>query len=331
MTSELVFAPGILKVVTNQPDLRGFVFGRPPLWQTDAAGHDTRVTLEYTVTDHPAGPSGNGSREVVGSRRILGSVRATSVLDLAAGRLALKVNPAYVAWSSLRFTASHPRPEHILNNLAVVGLLTHGLTPLHGAAVSRGDQATVLFAPSNTGKTYSTWRLVSELGLDLLGDDILATDGHEIIGFPFTATGVPPGVSAPAAPAADRLRKLVMIHPNKPRLMDALPPERVRARARVQRIVFLRRGKPGVRRVDAVQAAEWILPLNRLEFRHLGAKYLAQSWWQNGVPDLQELAVREASLIRRMADSAAEILEITSDDPAAFAPRIAEHIAERVG
>ena len=53
MTSELVFAPGILKVVTNEPDLRGFVFGRPPLWQGEAAAGETRFGPSFTRTRWP--------------------------------------------------------------------------------------------------------------------------------------------------------------------------------------------------------------------------------------------------------------------------------------
>lgn len=326
---ELIFAPGILKVVTNHPDLHGFLFGDPPVWDAAGPDHSSGLTLEYNVGRVPIvrGSSGSVRATVSRTRKIVGGLEATRVIDVTVpDRLALHVTPTYLAWSRLRFTGSHPAPEEILSNLAVVGMLSGGMVPLHGGAVAKGEQGTALFAPSNTGKTFSTWQLVSKHGYDFLGDDMLASDGRMLHGFPFTATGVPPGVGAARSSPMVRLRKLVTILPDKPRLADVLDPAQIRATVPVRRIIFLRRDNPGTGVVHTSEATERILRLNRLEFRYLGVRYLAQCWWEHGFPNLQVLAEREVSLIERMVKSAEEILEIRSDDPADFAPRIVDAI-----
>jgi hypothetical protein len=88
--------------------------------------------------------------------------------------------------------------------------------------------------------------------------------------------------------------------------------------------VFVRGGTAGMLTIPPPAASDMILRLNRMEFKHLGAKYLAESWWEHGFPNLHALAISEAAIIERLVASAGEVLEVRSNDPSAFASRIAE-------
>jgi len=97
---------------------------------------------------------------------------------------------------------------------AALGLLAalrlRGLEPLHAAAVSAGDGAVLLLAPSGGGKSTATARLAAE-GLDILSDDTVVLDGAAVHGL---GSGIvlrrPAGLPAPGALPGTRGTRLVL-------------------------------------------------------------------------------------------------------------------------
>src|SRR5690606_6387656 len=102
------------------------------------------------------------------------------------GTYRLISNQWYNLWSLIRFTKQYPAPR-ILTNVAVVALIEKGFAPLHCAAVVRGNDGIALFAPPNTGKTYTTLRLI-ESGWKFVSEDVAITDGSQVFGCPYTGT-----------------------------------------------------------------------------------------------------------------------------------------------
>ncbi|WP_048058441.1 hypothetical protein [Methanococcus maripaludis] len=83
------------------------------------------------------------------------------------------------AWSKIMFPIWNlDSPRKVLNDLLFFILLQNGYLTLHASAVAgpNNDDVTIIMGKPNTGKSISTFSLVSEKDYSLIGDDIIVVD-----------------------------------------------------------------------------------------------------------------------------------------------------------
>ena len=79
-----------------------------------------------------------------------------------------------------------PPGRHLLD-IATIFLLRAGLFPVHCASVSKNGRCLLIFAPPDTGKTFTALSL-QDNGFSILAEDMAITDGSIAFSCPFTGT-----------------------------------------------------------------------------------------------------------------------------------------------
>ena len=231
----------------------------------------------------------------------------------------------YERWSRLRGTCAFQTPENVAYLVATAQLLTRGWLPIHCAAVARGGKVAVIVAPSNTGKTLSTWQLVTNLGFQFVAEDIAILKDGVIYGCPFTSTDVPEGVEAEQQVSYRSLKKVIFPHQPKKCLARCVDRQQIQLSGPMARIFFLRRGsEQSIHEMDRSQADDFLLKNNCLEFRYRSDSLLLELWYRYGSPNLQQMIKTEENLLMTLADRTEAMTEIVAPDPADFARIISD-------
>ena len=78
----------------------------------------------------------------------------------------------------------------LLSDLANVMLLKNGYLTLYASSVysEANHRGAVFFAPPNTGKTVTAMKLCKKPGYQLLGEDVVITDGERLFACPWTSS-----------------------------------------------------------------------------------------------------------------------------------------------
>jgi hypothetical protein len=318
-----VFIPGVLEVRSNCSPLYSFVYGIAPAWGGSDSFPESRVVVEWRVTQDATG-EGADPNEVVQylGRKIPGGPKAYMELQWDFRHPRLLTNQAYLLWSSVRGTSGHELPGKILSDVATSALIGNGFAPMHCSAVEKNGSGIILIAPSNTGKTTTSWNLVSQHGFSFIAEDIAATDGRLVYGAPFTGTGLPAPFPVQRIPLLDRMRRAVFPIWLKQSLAGEMKREQISTQARVDYVVFLERGPRGVSDMDPGTAGDLLLRNNRLEFRYLGSPHLVRSWYNGKGPDLDVTAAAEKRLLGSMVENCKRVVKISAAEPREFAEGI---------
>ena len=311
--------------------LEGFRFGAPPFPVRESLPPNSAVIVEYLVTSGLAGVKDSDDEArgrakldapTVVKRRQLPLVGAAEIglQRTANGQYRLTANLLYRIWSYLRFSKHYPAPR-ILTDIAAIALLEKGLLPLHCAAVERDGGSVALFAPPDTGKTYTTMRLI-ERGWKFISEDIAIADGAHIFGCPFTGTLSPHSMGLQSY--IRRAKGFMFKQHRKRRPIDMLDSDQRCLVAPIRQVLFLEKGKPHVEEISKTQACDRILRLNRYEFRWLGNDLLLEMWMRHGTPNLQVAAEVEQQIVCKFVAAASSALVVYAEKPTQYEDLIAE-------
>ena len=236
-----------------------------------------------------------------------GPLRSKFLLDGLEGRARIYfLSPRYRWLGQLK-----QEIKDIVLEVLELKLLQKGHTFIHAACLA-GDsgEAIMLVAPPDTGKTFTTIRLVLEHGLALMSDDMtILGPGGQAYCFPTPMTIHPVhvrelGLRLPRKlMASARSRWILLSTPWVKRAVSELrlsyrtvlgDVELVR-RARVERIFFLGRGRRGLRRLDKEEAARKLVPVAKMHRSILDDLITIYSYYHPEV-DLRGLARRQDEL-----------------------------------
>ena len=97
---------------------------------------------------------------------------------------------------------------YLLADLANIMLLKNGYATLYASAVfyEPGNRCVVNLAPPNTGKTLTATSLCALPGFQLVGEDVVITDGNKIFSCPWTSSYRKKGTEADSAGAFGRVK-----------------------------------------------------------------------------------------------------------------------------
>jgi hypothetical protein len=225
--------------------------------------------------------------------------------------ISIRVNPIYHHLVQLSLPHVVPPGRHVSDVLGIK-LLSLGFAPLHAAAFALNNEATVICAPADTGKTVSVLHAVSR-GCDYLSEDIAITNGTQLWGCPQTF-GLAPYARLTGG---SRLRYIMYQHIPIVRhflqgtihvdAMDVLGSDRIISQAKVKRVVILSSStEHACCDIDKQQAISTIFHFNRQEFSYRNPLLLALQ--QSGKINISHVLLKETQIIHNLIHSAEEVV-----------------------
>jgi len=316
-----ISAYDVLEVRTNKKKLVNFKYGSKLVDDKCGCEAESKIMLYCIRGDVNA--AGNKGGQIFLTRNLPLIPNPRALIDISdVKKLTLFVNKSYEFWSNLRGTSSFETPEDILSNLATVQLLSNRLAPVHCACVDYNGTGILIIAPSNTGKTFTTFKLVKEFDFNFVAEDIAISDGKNIFGCPFTATGVP---FHPKNNSLRNNRLKEIFFPSqieKRKLVDCFHESKIVTTTCISHVIFLKAGSSSIHSLPKATAKNWMIRNNMLEFKYITNRDLLALWNQFDYPDLMQLYQTERTLLTKIIDNANEVLYITSPQVEGFAEQI---------
>jgi len=238
-------------------------------------------------------------------------LKAKLLLKYNAQNPEIIVNPFYHKFIRKRIDDVNPPGGHLADILRLK-LIEEGFIPLHASAFSYGENGTIIFAPSNTGKTVCVLHAVNH-GCKFLSEDISVTDGRRVWGCPSTLTFIDSANLKGFSRILQELYKNIPI--TRPYLREKisinvdniLGKEKIASKAMIKRIIVLARGKEkNIQQLDENEASNIILNLNRAEFPYWNPLLFALQFF--GKIDIKECMKKEEDIVEKMVFNADEIL-----------------------
>jgi hypothetical protein len=233
------------------------------------------------------------------------------VLRYSDPTISIMVNPLY--HHLIRRTLPDIRPPgNHLSDVLGIKLLTSGYAPLHASAFSINHEATVICAPSDTGKTVSVLHAVSR-GCDFMSEDIAVTNGTHLWGCPHTFGLAPHAQLTGVTQFAYRIYQHVPILRHFLRgVIDVnanvvLGADRISSHAEVKRLLILVASiENSSLEVDTHQALSTLVTFNRQEFPYQNPLIFALH--RCGKIDLPQVLSQEKQILRDVVHHADEVL-----------------------
>jgi hypothetical protein len=319
-----IFIPGILEVRTNKKNLVGFKYGSNPYLCNNINSSQSKIIIYYFLNNRIKAIE-NSNKQLKIIKKLPFGISAEAIIDITeVKRSKLLANRNYEIWSNLRGTCAFERPEDILSELATAEILSANLTPLHCACIDSNGKGILIIAPSNTGKTFTTFKLVQEHGFNFVAEDIAVSDGKNIYGCHFTATDVPFHINKRRLSLRNKLKQVFFPNIEKKRLVDYISKDRLINRTSISRIVFLKKGKNNISNISKEIAKKWITRSNMMEFNYRSNRSLLALWDRYGYPDIIELDRVERKLLGDLINNSDDIICISSLSIDGFAEQFIE-------
>lgn len=198
----------------------------------------------------------------------------TCAISFSGANPELRVNQTFFRAGKLTIGNVHS-VGWLLRDLCNVHLLRNGFGLIHGAALRSDSACVLLIGLSNTGKTTTVKRLISEIGAKTFGDDLLATDGKNAIACPYTGVNIAPSELARFNDRIMQRAKRVIpfyeyIGPtSKANLVGHFGNKAIAEPVKIGSIFFLRRaGKFRVSNMDHGAARNMLIASNAAEFTY---------------------------------------------------------------
>jgi hypothetical protein len=185
--------PHLVELTSNTPSIPNFIYGSLSPQRRAPQAHLLKVRYHVQRNIDNAKQSGETlshtyhkvNNERIYYERVLGpGLQLKLLLQYGDQGISMSVNSTY--HHLIRRQLGDIRsPGHHLSDVLGIRLISHGYASIHASAFSINNQATVLFALPDTGKTVSVLHAVSR-GSDFLSEDIAITNGTLLWGCPNT-------------------------------------------------------------------------------------------------------------------------------------------------
>lgn len=263
----------------------------------------------------------------------LGLLRSKFLLDGLEGHASLFfLSPRYRLLKEVR-----QELRTLIFELLELKLLQKGHAFIHAACVERNGEGIMITAPPDTGKTFTTIKLVMEHGYSHMSDDMtIIGPGGVAYCFPTLMTlhlphvdelpiSLPSSLEA-SVRARERLRSLPWIKKllSEPRVhfRTVLPDARVARKAEVSRLIFLEHGRKKVERLSKDEARSRLLPVARMH-RSIMSDLIVLYAYYHPELDLHALSERQSELYLELIEGV-DCYLVRSPDRA-FADIMVEH------
>jgi len=327
-------APEILTVRTSVPYIPRFSLGEH-LSVVAPPSKPAKVQLSFEVTHISGRPKeleikhhyyyvGVGNDSIYCERNIGFGATVRLLISQLYTEPTISANELYYRLVRSQLGVLLPPGRHLLD-VATVALLRAGLLPLHCAAVSREGQCLLIFAPPDTGKTFTALALRNQ-GFSILSEDMAITDGKTVWSCPFTGTfyhlishsnqrgwrGLTTRAYASAVELFPPLARLV-----RPPIQSlwSLTGGLVQGSSRIGGVVFLRRSGTSLcmESLSGQRAFHFLQLCNRVEFTYDSNPALLAFASVDDSFDLTALRRRELEMLQKLGSQYPAVL-VCSDD-----------------
>ena len=274
--------PRIAQVVSNKGYIPYFSFGD----HLDDYAEDSqpKIRVTFNVEDDFERPpelfqkshffyGKEGSDRVYYERPLgFGIKLKMMVTSLLTGDPAIVVNRPYIKYVRAKIDNVYPPGVHLVDSLSLK-LIEKGYLQVHCAAVSIRDEAILLVAPPDTGKSTTTLSAIKN-GYHFVSEDIAFIDGEHVYANPQTGTFY--HLEAENSKSLKSLRfklsdkpliSYFMETPNA-KLSTLMKNAVVDEKVKVRYIFILDRGESAVEHLDSAEALRRFLIINRYEFSY---------------------------------------------------------------
>lgn len=335
--------PGVAELQTDADSISAFYYSQDLTTESLFDGLPREeISLQYEIQQPLRTPETSGSRYhffqtsadsdvMVYRRPYLGSRTMEMVLQWGESPT-IRVNEDYARLARFRINNIFP-PGTILADVLSIRLLQNGYTPLYSACVAHSGEATLIFAPPNTGKTVTSVLAARNCEFQFLAEDITVTDGRTAYACPWTSTfDYDPALESTLTTRVRHIlseRALILkqfLGRSRSPITDYLPSEKITARAPISNVVLLERGERSVEQLSRCDAVGKLVNLNRYQLHHWhDPALLAREYFADGF-DLQQYRSTEAETIERIVDRT-ETYRISTDDPTTFVDSLVDVVA----
>lgn len=193
-----VYCDGILGVKTNRADFRWIYGGEAPAvgaeaFEKCAVKLTVRVRPERELKQHPQWEKRfqayTWDGKTLYCRRKLCHIRIGYDITITGSSAQVELGSNYYRLVRQRIMNLHGT-YYLLSELANILLLQQGFLTMHAAAVFYEPQnrGAVYFSPPDTGKSRTAIELCRLPGYQLVGEDIVISDGQRVFGCPWTSS-----------------------------------------------------------------------------------------------------------------------------------------------
>jgi hypothetical protein len=343
-----VASAGVLGLRTNAPGVK-WSWGVNMPEASKAEYEACAVRLRYTVLDEtPAGPDpetptfgkyhyfhGEHGADLLHYRRAFMGKRELyfRLSGLASDEIHLQVNPEYARFITHRFMNLHS-PGYILTDVVGWALTRHGYAPVHCSGFAQGDNAVLVLAPPNTGKTLTAMSSCMDLGASYLAEDVAITDGTNLYAVPWTST-FRYYENLDTSRRTRALNKLTKVFPpaellpvaKSSRIDDLLDSAHILESAPVTHVAVLERGEEeSLIDIPTAEAVEKAVNLNRYEFKYSLAPVMVAYEYFNPQISLEGAQAAERHILKKVVEGAKERFAVRTRDASKYSYMIDEHL-----
>jgi len=250
-------------------------------------------------------------------RPLLGKLKAKMLIENIENKVRIFVNSVYYHLVKLRMDNVYP-PGCNLTDITTIKLLEAGYVPVHSGCVALNNDAILLFAPPDTGKSLTVLSAV-KTGYHFVSEDITIIDKEHAYSCPLTSTFAHllpnKSFSFKFHSFASKMGILsYFIKKPKTRIVDVFDNLKINEKSGIRMVCILERGKKGAQKIDENEAFRKLLIINRNEFFYYKNPLVFAYSYFNPSFNLRRLMEKEEEIIYSIT-SKADCFLLKTDNP----------------
>ena len=242
--------------------------------------------------------------------------------------ISVTVNKDYMRFVKHRFMNIHSI-GYILTDIINLRLMHNDLAPLHCSGIVVDDNAYVIFAPPNTGKTLTAMTLCMDDSskYKFIAEDLALTDGKNLFAVPWTST-----FRYYDSVDTSRFSKFLNNMTEKISVLELLSfgktepitdyVKDISHKSEIKGIYILDRGENKNYDISAEEAFDRINTLDRYEFNYMRAPTIIAYEYFNRKTNIEYAYQRERELLKEMIANSTFLKVISTDNALKYAKEI---------
>jgi hypothetical protein len=323
--------PKITKIVSNTKYIPYFSFGDHFNEDYSSSSAPSSIDISINIVKDFTRPDGliqkfqncygSDTKDEIYFERHLGlGIKAKLHIKKILYMSEITVNRAYHRYVRFRIDNVYPPGIH-LSDILSVNLLEGGYVPVHCAAISLENEAILLIAPPNTGKTLTTI-LALERGFNYISEDIAVVDKENVYANPYTST-----FNHYEDDTNQKKGLFKSISHNIPLITyfvrrsktntatNLLKSSKIAHKVKIKKIFILNRGlNDGIVKIEPDDALRKILIINRNEFSYHKNPILFAYSYFNPALDINKLMGVEERIFQNIIDNT-DCFLLSSNEP----------------
>lgn len=256
------------------------------------------------------------------------------VTGIDSNNIEVTVNKDYMRFVKHRFMNIHSI-GYIITDIINLRLMHNKLAPLHCSGVVVDDNAYVIFAPPNTGKTLTAMTLcmAENSKYKFIAEDLALTDGTNLYAVPWTST-----FRYYDTVDKSRFSKFLNNMTEKISVLELLSfgktepitdyVKDISNKAKIKGIYILDRGENKNHAISEKEAFDRINTLDRYEFNYMRAPTVIAYEYFNRKTDIEHAYNKERELLKDMIKNSEFLKVISTDNALNYSKEIEKDLKE---